>query len=285
MRPLTRAGFTAAELVVVLALLGIISLVSFRLLDAQRRIYHDHLARIELRRNLRLASAFLPSVLRPLGANGGDIVAMGPSFLTYRAVRSTSFICAAPAPPSLAVTVSSSPLAGTELPDVSRQWFLLFAESSPDSADDDAWLAVDADSQDAGPLCPGGEPGITLGLSGVDPAELQKVTPGAPLQGYVLERLTAYSDGSGDWWLGLQQHQKATGLWASIQPVSGPLAAAGLQFAFFDTTGIVTTRTDAVARIQVTLRARTEQRLWAGGAQYGTASLVTQIALRNNHRW
>jgi hypothetical protein len=121
-----------------------------------------------------------------------------------------------------------------------------------------------------------------LTVSGVTPGQLGAVSEGAPVHAYVAERLAAYRDAAGDWWLGLQQ-QSGSGVWPAIQPVTGPLAPAGLQFTFYDTVGNVTSRTDEVGRIEVALRARTERLLWMA-RQFGTASIVLQVALRNNRR-
>jgi hypothetical protein len=123
-------------------------------------------------------------------------------------------------------------------------------------------------------------------LSDVTPAQLSGVLAGAPLQGFSVERLAAYRDARGDWWLGLQDAEDPSGrAWAEIQPLTGPLDPGGLAFSYYSYAGGVTSRTDSVARVQISIRSRTQDLLAyssQGSPQYGTASLTLQVALRNN---
>jgi hypothetical protein len=70
-----------------------------------------------------------------------------------------------------------------------------------------------------------------------------------------------------------------------VQPVLGPVASGGLQFAYFDDTGAATTTPGEVARVGIQVIGRTRDPVHASGMiQYVVDTLTTQAALRNNPR-
>jgi hypothetical protein len=270
-----------------MCLLSVVGSAAYQVLNSQRRAYRDLVARSEMRQDLRTMALLLRQELEQLDAtdsSGGDLLGVTPSAVTFRSLRNTYFLCRPPEAGTRRVTVANGDWIGTSRLDVTEQTFLLFVGG--DSLSHDAWLHAGRASIEAGPGCPSGASSITLALSDVTPAQLSVVLAGAPLQGFSVERLAAYRDVHGDWWLGLQDAQDPLGrTWSEIQPLAGPLAPGGFAFSYFNSSGGVTSRTDSVARIQISIRSRTQDLLaytLQGNPQYGTASLTLQVALRNN---
>jgi len=256
-------GFTLVELVVSMCLLSVIGSAVYRVLNSQRRAYRDLVARSEMRQDMRTMASVLRQELEQLDATdpaGGDVLGASSSSITFRSLRNTYFLCRPPEPDLRRVTVATHDWIGIGPIDVTEQTFLLLADG--DSAAPDVWLHAGRASIEAGPVCPSGGPSLTLELSDLRPADWSRVLAGAPLQGYAAERLAAYRDAHGDWWLGLQDAQDPAGrTWSEIQPLAGPLAPGGFQLSYFTGTGGVTSRTDDVARIQISIRGRTQDLL------------------------
>ena len=284
-----KKGFTLVELVVSMCLLSVIGSAVYRVLNSQRRAYRDLVARSEMRQDMRIMAAVLRQELEQLDATdpgGGDVLSINSSSITFRSLRNTYFLCRPPEPGLRRVSVATHDWFGISPIDVAQQTFLVLADG--DSAGHDSWLHAGRANIEGGPGCPSGGPSLTLELSDLRSAELLGVRAGAPLQGYSVERLASYRDAHGDWWLGLQDAQDPAGrTWSEIQPLAGPLAPGGIRFSYFNGTGGVTSRTDDVARIQISIRGRTQDLLVyssQGSPQYATASLALQVALRNNRR-
>ena len=117
---------------------------------------------------------------------------------------------------------------------------MLYAENDPTTKSDNVWLRGNPILGVAGTACPGGAASLTLTLTGVTLAQLNGVATGAPMRGYELVEMSLYTDASGEAWMGTRTQNKTTLAWASRQPVAGPLTAAGMQLAYFDTLGVVT---------------------------------------------
>src|SRR2546425_13053022 len=72
-----------------------------------------------------------------------------------------------------------------------------------------------------------------------------------------------------------------------MQPLIGPVLTNGLAFQYYDVNGNPTAVRTQVARIDITVRARTTAAVRSGGqapAATGGDSIVTSVALRNNRR-
>lgn len=98
-------------------------------------------------------------------------------------------------------------------------------------------------------------------------------------------QLFTYADVAGDYWLGSRVFTKGSG-WGPIQPILGPMAQAGLQFAYFDTTGAATVNRNMVARVGIQAIGRSAQavRRVSGSMEHVVDTLTTHAALRNNRR-
>jgi len=282
---MNRKGFTFVELLVAMTLLGIVSTAVYSLMRSNQRVYREQAAHIDLNQNVRAAVNILPAELRELDTSdpaGSDISAMDSASLTYHQLRSLYFLCQPPNTGGQQVTVwkdslhyGISPIASSD------SLFILFADNDPNSRTDDLWLRAKSTTHTAGTACPLLAPSITLTLTGVTAADLGGVIVGAPIRGYKTVTVGSYADANGEYWIGSKDSA------GTYQPLVGPLASAtGLRFSYYDAAGVATTSKTAVARIQITVTGRSQDKVQgSSGYVYATQQQVTQVALRNNRRW
>jgi hypothetical protein len=133
--------------------------------------------------------------------------------------------------------------------------------------------------------CPDGRPGrrVTTVLRptvGQDTPG-RAIPSGAPVLGFETVTYRLYrSTEDRRWYVGMKT---AT----DLQPLLGPVTSDGLAFAYFDSSGAVTTEPSRVSLIEVRVRARTAQpiRRPGGRLENQVDSLVILVALRNNRRF
>jgi prepilin-type N-terminal cleavage/methylation domain-containing protein len=286
---MNRRGFTLIELLIGLVLVSLLAGAIYQLLVNNQQLYRQQVQRSDLNSTLRGTVAILPAELRELDAGDpaeSDILAMTATAVTFKAMRTLQFLCAAPVDggTSGSVTVWRNPAFGVRPLDPTRDSVLVFAEGDPETRADNQWVHANVSVVAAGTACPGGAASATLTLTGVAPSGgLGLVLEGAPVRGFEVEQVLTYTDALGDAWLGARQSAK--GSWSTTQPLLGPLAAGGLQFAYFDSTGAVTAVPADVARIGISVSGMTREPVRsAGHMQRVVDSLTTQVALRNNPR-
>ena len=275
MPALDRRGLTLIELLVSLALLGIVTAGLLLGLQTSQRAYLAQAQRADLQQNLRAAAAILPAALRGLDAADSDITAMSATSITVRATEQLAFLCVAPWPGAggaVTLSVREHPFFGTRRSFDAGDSVLLYHEGDPATRSDDSWLrgrVLAATTRD----CPDpdrGRPGyeVTLRLErGGDGG----VTNGSPLRGFASVTYALYRSGADNQWhLGQQRAG------SPIQPLLGPLLGpSGLALRYFDSTGTPTATRTAVAEVELRVRGRTP---------HAVDSLVTRVALRNNPR-
>jgi hypothetical protein len=124
---------------------------------------------------------------------------------------------------------------------------------------------------------------FSLNLLGLGPNVANAIPVGAPVRGYEHVTYQLYQPaGDTSWYVGFQP-----GI-GTMQPLLGPVLTNGLTFQYFDANGVVTAVRTNVARIDITVRARTTAAVRRGGqAARATVvdSVVTSVALRNNRRF
>lgn len=281
---LSRAGFTIAEGLVALALLGVLGGATIRLLAATRRSYEAQVSRMDVEANLRAASAVIPAELAELDPSdpwGSDLIEATDSSITYGAPRNVSFVCevALDAGSTGRVVVREAPALGLRSPDPGRDSMALFAAGDASMGEDDYWLHADLAAVGSAD-CPDGTPGRTLDLTDVTPSgALANVLPGAAARGLEVMRLETYLDMYRDRWLGLRGHVKAIG-WGTVQPVLGPLDEGGLVFRYLGADGSPAVHAAAAAAIQVRVVGRSSRPVGPAGDHF-TDTLDLWIALRN----
>ena len=295
---MSRRGFTMVELLIALVLLGLVSAALYRVLVNNQRLYLAQTQRIDLSQNIRAASNILPAEFRELDATDGDIIAMSADSISIRAMRWLSFVCVAPVLAGvnngLAMTIRGGQV-GQPMFFGSRginatDSMLIYLDGDQTTRTDDYFVPAQLTAAPAG-VCPAvgpvaAQPGTVVAFNGNFIAGTNKanaIPVGAPVRGF--ERVT-YSllQPAGDtlWYIGFQPAGGAP------QPLIGPILANGLAFQYFDVNGNVTAVRAQVARIDITVRARTTSQVRSGGqapARLVIDSLTTSVALRNNRRF
>jgi prepilin-type N-terminal cleavage/methylation domain-containing protein len=291
---LTRRGFTLVELLIAIVILGIVSAALYRVLVNNQRIYQAQTQHIDLQENIRAAVTILPADLREIDATDGDIKAMSASAITIRAMRYLAIVCSPPVlgagTNGIPVILRRSPFWGVRGINTATDSLFIYYEGNESSRKDDNW-ALAAPTAAVNSVCPDTKPGITvtvnfrnIGAAPLLPNTAGAILNGAPVRGFETVTYQVYQPvGDTSYYIGLQMGANAR------QPVIGPVLSNGLQFAYYDSTGVVTADRFRVARIDITVRGKTAQpiRTGTGSATLTNAvdSVTTSVALRNNRRF
>lgn len=292
-------GFTLIELMIALVLLLLVGAAVVRIIMQQQRFYSGVSGVIETRGSLREVSAILPTELRGVSPSLGDLYAMTDTSIDFRLPSGLSVICQFGAtrniitlPPTSLASHSglSSWLSTPQLGDT----LLVYDEGATSGVSDDSWQVYTVVATPSSGSCPTttgftanateAAGGLTVVISGVLPAT---VVQGATVRFFRPVHYSLYQPQSGVWYLGYRECPGA--VCGTIQPVSGPFlagttsSASGLRFVYRDSTGAVTTDRTKVARIDITLRARTRSTVsipGTSGGYYGD-SLMASVAVRD----
>jgi prepilin-type N-terminal cleavage/methylation domain-containing protein len=288
-----RLGFTLVEMVVALALTGIVlSLVSAIALR-QQRLVDDLADQRTVAARLREAATLLPIQLR--GASPSDLRDASDTSLELRATIATAIVC-----DTVASKLVLAPAADGD------ERYASFV--APIEAGDSIWILTNGATPswrvslvtDVGSRTPGGCGALGPSLTGaalrasrvtVTTADASLAPIGLPVRVTRPVRYSVYRASDGNWYVGEREWNNVLARFNAIQPVVGPFlaASAGLSFGYADTTGAslpvpVADRT-RVARIDVTLHAQTRNAVRAFGSASTngkrTDSTVFLVALRN----
>jgi prepilin-type N-terminal cleavage/methylation domain-containing protein len=291
-----RRGFTMIELLVALVLLGLVSAALYRVLVNNQRLYMEQTQRIDLSQNIRAAGTILPAELRELDASEGDIGAMSATSISIRAMRWLGFACNLPglggALNAVSVVVRGGapgqPLFfGARGIDNVKDSVLIYYDGNQASRTDDFWATGSITAAPNGQNCSDGTNGqrllLNINLLGLGANVAGAIPLGAPVRGFERVIYSLYQPaGDTSWYVGFQPSGQA------MQPLIGPVLTNGLTFQYFDVNGNVTAVPAQVARIDITVRARTTAAV-RGGGQAARAvevdSVLTSVALRNNRRF
>jgi hypothetical protein len=272
-------GFTLVEVMLSVLTTALVSSAVYSLLVTTQRLTRLQSERTSLQSNVRTGSLVVLEELGELSTvEGGpedqnDIVALGASSITYRAMRGLGFICQALS--ATTVRLARGSFSGHRDPQPGRDEAYVFVSGNPDAQVKDSWRAARIVSVSTATGCPGGlGAGITLTLSGDAPAEIPEA--GTPVRIAELMELRLYQS-EGQSWLGARS--VSTG--EAIQPLVGPLAAHGFQLEYLSAAGTATADRTRIKSIRATLRGTT------GGSGTGrnapvVEELVTQVTLRNS---
>ena len=292
-----RRGFTLTELIVTLALLGVVGTVVARLMMDQQRFYQTTNEKLIIRREIRTALSTVPADLRSISSVGGDISSFDDTQITFRGTYGTAIICAKPAATTLDLPptdMARTTLATWYTPPAVGDTIFAFRTDSM-GAGGDSWTAHRiTDVSQSVAYCPA-SPYIDAVLDAAKPRWRLTVTPavadsvkvGAPIR---LVRSTKYelvAGASGNYYIGRAEY--SAGAWGASTPIAGPFTAptaagqvGGLQFTMQDSVGAVINpggNARSVSRIDVRLRGRGISS--AGATKAPKDSLVLRIALRN----
>ena len=291
-----RRGFTMIELLVALVLLGLVSAALYRVLVNNQRLYMAQTQRIDLSQNIRAAGSILPAEFRELDASEGDITAMSATSISMRAMRWLGFACNTPGLGGALTSVSvivrggapGQPLFfGARAIDNAKDSVLIYYDGDPTSRVDDFWAVAGITSAPNGQNCDDGTNGqrllLNINLLGLGPNVANAIPAGSPMRGFERVVYQLYRPaGDTSWYVGFQPANQ------TMQPLIGPVLSNGLTFQYFDVNGNVTAVRTQVARIDITVRARTTGAVRAGGQAAAATivdSVVTSVALRNNRRF
>jgi hypothetical protein len=279
------AGLALIELMVALALTGIVLGSVCQILVDNQRFYRSTSQILDVQQGIRAVAQLLPGELRQVDAAAGDIMAMGPDSITIKALRNTYFICAPPVPAAGTIIIRNDLIFGYREVDATRDRALVFRDGDTRSTGDDAWLDLAISSTSAGATCSDDSgAGTTMTLTGTI-SKLDSVTVGSPVRTY--ERITyrLYADAEGIGWLGVRNF--VNGSWSSISPIAGPLQGTnGITLTYYDSTGTVTAAPTSVAQIGVVVRGISVAPIRIPGRRANLLkyqdSMATRVTMRNN---
>jgi prepilin-type N-terminal cleavage/methylation domain-containing protein len=297
-----RAGFSLAEVMVVLLILSLVGSAMFRVLVKQQQSYSDSSKQSAMQREIRLTSSFVPSEFRATSSAGGDVIVMNEDQVEFLANTGSAVICGKQgnthfyAPPLNAAGVTmtnwyTQPLAGDVV--------FMYNDSLLKGAEDDVWTQATLVSVDnnTGGLCSGtpythptqdaGKLRWRFGVGGGIP---DSVRVGAVVRFARPVRYRAFSAASGKWYLGFQEY--VNGNWTQIEAVGGPFRpfvandapTSGIQLRYFDSLGVRLTNVadrKRVSRIDVYLRTDAGEASVTERKKNITDSVMMRIAVRN----
>ena len=301
-RRLTRPGFSLVEIIVALAIGGLVAAAVTGVLRRQQHFFASAATLVEQRVSLRDATGILPGELRAVAPGSGDIIAFSDSSLEIRATIGAAIACdTVPGGNAIVLApgdLSAGALAAYAMAPQPGDVALVFDGGVNDAAADDRWVAADvataasdSDRCATSPLA-SGEPAsasprktASFYLRFADDARLPpSVRPGAFVRIVRRVRYRFYRAGTNEWFLGYAEWL-GTGF-GIVQPVSGPFApyrarGGGVSLRYFDYAGAEVTpgmESSRIARIEVA--ARGFARVGLSGASTGAPPDSQRVAVR-----
>ena len=239
-------GFTLAELLVVMVLGGVLFVASMQILVTNQRAYAAQAGQIRGQRSIRTAVDLMYGELREISAQGGDLIAMGPSSMTVRSMRGFGVVCAlTPSdPPVLAVLQVADAFAPGDS-------VFVFADNVGSYARDDDWITAQVTAVDTAARC-GGRAAQELSFAGQGDRFRQptgdSVRVGAPVREFVRTTYGLVEHEGGSWLGRMAPDGSEVALVGPLEP------GTGVEFAYLDAGGTVTTVPTEVRQIAVTIR-------------------------------
>ncbi len=311
------SGFTLAELLVSLVVLGLLGSAIIGVLARQQRFYGSATDLMDTRGRIRQAMAVVPADVRMLsptdtvsgGVNSGDIYLWNDHAIEFRTVAGSSVACWVTG----VAPLTSLRLPPLGLPNVLTAWqvqpvvgdSLLIFDNGANDWRAYAVAAISLGSGGAG--CPAGagqfltaaQAGFTSYAVTVSPALSATIAVGAPVRVFRPVHYELYQETDGRWYLGFfdcLSTYVSPSRCNALEPVSGPYRSysatpgqSGLQFTYYDSTGAVLTpgvaRGRNIARMDLTVRAQTQSAVSLSGGPRAVANDSTRytIGLRNRH--
>jgi hypothetical protein len=223
--PLSRHGVGLVEAVVAALLTAVLVIAALGSLAGLQRSANRFAGRSLSNQAVRGTVQLLRSELRDLAPSAGELVALGSTFLSYRAVRATGLACAEDGGRVHVVAASWSPL---RQPAPGRDSLLLLAQVA------DTELVAAAGGASVAGFCPDGVASVALPYV-AGPPDLAGATYPAPLLVTEVMEIRAYESG-GEWWIGV----RSVSAGETIQPAFGPMAIDGLRITALDSAGVPT---------------------------------------------
>ncbi|HYC49609.1 MAG TPA: prepilin-type N-terminal cleavage/methylation domain-containing protein [Gemmatimonadaceae bacterium] len=313
----SRDGFTLIELMIVVALLGIIGAMLTTILVRQQRFHRAVTNLTDTRARMRDISTIMPTDLRSVSTAGGDLLAISDTSMQFRAFIGASVMCRFASaqvielPPK--VLSSGSVLSAWINPPAPNDIVYVYDEGTQGGNVDDTWqpfTITDTTSATDGSWCPpstnpayttaadNGARRYRLTLSAA-PNPFQ-VETGAPLRFAREVRYSIYQATDNQWYVGFQRCTPNVtygqpGTCAAREVLAGPVMAgtadtltSGLYFVYRNKAGARLTAlasTDTIASVGIGIRTASESLLRAttktGGSMVTGDSLRFTIGFRN----
>jgi prepilin-type N-terminal cleavage/methylation domain-containing protein len=278
-----RRGFTLIEIMLSLTIMLIVMGAVYRLMISTQRVSRGQAERVNLQSNVRIGSLVVLNDLRELNtftgglADQNDILAIGASEITYRAMRGMGFICQAPT--ATQIRISRGTFSGYRDPLPVRDSLYVFIDGNADADADDTWLRVAIAAVSTTTACPGAT-GAGITLTTPNTAALVGLATGTPVRFFEVMELKLH-EADGRSWLGA----RSVSAGEVVQPVLGPLVDGnGFLLEYMAANGATTTNRTAIKSIRVTLRGISDGTINVGseGSQaHVQEELVSQVTLRN----
>lgn len=313
-----RGGFTMIELLIVVALLGIIGTMLTTILVRQQRFHRAVASVADSRARMRDIATIMPTDLRSISTAGRDLLAISDTSMQFRAFVGASVLCRYSAatvielPPKL--LASGNVLTAWINPPAPNDIVYLYDEGTLNGNVDDSWLPItitDTASSTNSAWCPSTNvPAYTTAAdnnarryqitlaSAPNPAQ---VSVGAPLRFAREVRYSIYQADDNQWYVGFQRcvpnaTYNQPGNCGTREVLAGPVIAgtadtltSGLFFVYYNKGGTRLTAlaaTDTIARVGVGIRTSAESMLKAvtqtgGTITGGGDSLRFVVGFRN----
>ena len=298
MRHLNRSGFTLVEILMALAIFGLVAASFTQIIVTAQRTTTTQQARAGLQSNLRVGSMMVPNELRMLNqSDTTDILSISDTSIVYLAMRGYYALCAAP---TSATSIKVMRVAGTGLnfdyrAPVAGDSAFIFYENDTLKMSDDKWVRVGISAVSGATTCTypsvsgSSRSSLTLTLSpGIDVSKytLSLFLEGSPVRSYEVTRMSLYSSG-GQNWFGMCTGDPA----CTLQPVLGPLAETnGVTITRYDSagntvTGNSFTNRNTLRSMQIRFIGISNQKVAHGtgnaNLDYVRDTLTTVVTLRN----
>jgi hypothetical protein len=291
-------------MMIVVVLLSVVGGTIMSVLAKQQAFYRSTSDVMDLRSQLRQASAVLASDLRGLASGAGDITSMSESSIDFYYNIGNSVVCDVNMGNG---TVTLPPLSLSR-GNMLTQWVTqpgrndaIHIYSDPDtlSATDDTWQSFTVDTLIVNNALCLNTSGLTVPADNSTPSYQVRVSSSGPSMTTGIRRGSTvrfmrrayyqiYLAADGRSYLGFCSPTCTTA--NPLQPIAGPFnafvagnATSGFAFTYYDVNGNVTADRTQVARISFVLRAQSRARINIPGMGKGfyTDSLRTDVAIRN----
>ena len=249
---LNRRGLGLAEVVVALALTGVIGTLTTRLLLLTALRLRDRSERMAEEHALRVSAGVFRAALESLGhdsTGSADLVSKGSSGFSARAVRAVGVACLS-SPGLLVARADTSWWRALRDPVPGRDSILAGRLDNP------SWQVLALQAAPSHIRCPDGTNGIGLPVSPAA-SPLPGIDVGSPLLVFETVELRQYSSAP-DQWVGV----RLLGTTQPIQPFAGPLTPSGLGLTYLGRNGLPAVLAADVGAVDIRFEALTER---AGG--------------------
>jgi len=308
----TRVAFTLPELLVSVALGGIVTGAIATTLVRQQRLFGAANAIIDVRAQLRDAADVLASDIRGAAVAPFGVPVMSDSAIELYTTIGTSIACSPPtgtvfglAPSVLANgNTLTSLLATPDTGDLAAVYTI--PAGNIDSARWETRRVVSFANRSLASSCPASAGFTTVAdaAAGATGYQLTLASPttvvvrkGAPIRFLRRARYSIYKSSDAQWYLGYRRCKiLGPSVCAAIQPLSGPYRAygkqgseSGIAFRYFDTNGVRLAAASnglALARVDIVIRGESSRRIALAGDAQRTFrdSAVFSVSPRNRVR-